>query len=197
MGAGQNWPKDSRGESSISRRAVVGLFGLAGVGAAGALLARVWQSKDISARLFNPFTLTNFELPAVEGLTDAEGRPVPGLTSRDLAGKRSVLNVWASWCPGCRAEHKHLMTLAARHLAPIYGADVKDPPERARYFLAKHGNPYNAVGADAHTYLQRALGARGVPATFVVGPDLSVEWATYEPLNEDMLEKQLLPALTR
>lgn len=181
----------------VSRRLALGAVGIAGLGASAAVVEHIWRKKDISARLFNPFSLAHFELAPVPGLLDAEGRPVPGFSSADLNGKRSVLNVWASWCPSCRAEHPLLMGLAKRKLAPIYGADVKDPPERARYFLARHGNPFTAVGADAQTYLQRAMGARGVPATFVIGPGLEVEWSTYEPLDEDVLENQLIPALSR
>lgn len=186
-----------RGDLRTSRRLALGAFGLAGLGVGAAVIEHVWHAKDLSARLFNPLTLAKFELPPVDGLLDAEGRQVPGFSSADLAGKRSVLNVWASWCPSCRAEHPVLMALARRKLAPIYGADAKDPPERARYFLAKHGNPFTAVGADTQTYLQRAMGARGVPATFVIGPGLDVEWSTYEPLDEEVLEKQLIPALTK
>lgn len=192
-----NQTMDGSGNRLSTRRAALGVIGVAGLGAGAAALGHVWKAKDITARLFNPFTLAHFELPPVEGLLDGEGRPMPGFASVDLLGKRSVLNVWASWCPSCRAEHPLLMALAKRSLAPIYGADAKDPPERARYFLGKYGNPFTAVGADTQTFLQRAMGVRGVPATFVIGPDLTVEWSTYEPLDEEVVEKQLVPALMK
>ncbi|MCC3244040.1 redoxin family protein [Methylocystis sp. WRRC1] len=189
-------PQNRPREWFATRRSLLlGAMGVAGLGAGGAVVEHVWKKKDISARLFNPFSIGKFELAAVPGLLDAEGKPVPGFSSADLAGKRSLLNVWASWCPSCRAEHPLLMALAKRNLAPIYGADVKDPPERARYFLARHGNPFVAVGADERTYLQRALGARGVPATFVVGPGPVVEWSTYDPLDEETIEKEIVPRL--
>jgi len=179
------------------RSLLLGAIGVAGLGAGTAVVEHVWKKKDMSARLFNPFSIGKFELAAVPGLLDAQGKPVPGFSSADLAGQRSLLNVWASWCPTCRAEHHLLMALASRNLAPIYGADVKDSPERARYFLAKHGNPFVAVGADERAYLQRALGARGVPATFVVGPGPVIEWSTYEALDEAMIEEQIVPRLTK
>lgn len=180
-----------------SRRSILlGAVGVAGLGAGAAVVEYVWKRKDMSARLFNPFSIAHFDLPPVPGLLDASGAPVPGFSSADLAGKRSVLNIFASWCPTCREEHKHLVALAKRNLAPIYGADVKDPPARAAYFLAKHGNPYVAVGADEHSYLQRALGARGVPATFVVGPGPVIEWSTYEPLTADEIENEIAPRLS-
>jgi cytochrome c biogenesis protein CcmG, thiol:disulfide interchange protein DsbE len=179
-----------------SRRSLIlGALGAASLGAGAAVGEFIWKKKDMTARLFNPFSLAHFELPPVEGLLDANGKPVPGLSSADLADKRSVLNVWASWCPTCREEHSHLVALAKRNLAPIYGADVRDPPARARYFLARHGNPFVAVGADTETYLQRALGAHGVPATFIVGPGHVVEWSTYEGLTGEVVEKEIVPRL--
>ncbi len=180
-----------------SRRSLIlGALGAVSVGAGAAVGEFIWKKKDMTARLFNPFSLAHFELPPVEGLLDASGKPVPGLSSVDLADKRSVLNVWASWCPTCREEHRHLVALAQRNLAPIYGADVRDPPARARYFLAKYGNPFVAIGADKETYLQRALAARGVPATFIVGPGHVVEWSTYEGITEEVVEKEIVPRLT-
>lgn len=181
---------------AFSRRSLlIGAVGAAGLGAGGAAMEYIWKKKDIRARLFNPFTLADFDLPPVPELIDAAGKPVPGLSSADLAGKRCLLNVWASWCPVCRAEHKHLVALAQRNLAPIYGADVKDAPARVRYFLAKNGNPFTALGADTESFLQRALGLRGVPGTFVIGPGHVIEWSTNEGLTEAIIEKEIAPRL--
>jgi cytochrome c biogenesis protein CcmG/thiol:disulfide interchange protein DsbE len=178
------------------RSLLLGALGAVSVGAGAAVGEFIWKKKDMTARLFNPFSLAHFELPPVEGLLDASGKPVPGLSSADLAGKRSVLNVWASWCPTCREEHRHLVALAKRNLAPIYGADVRDPPARAKYFLAKNGNPFTALGADADTFLMRALGGQGVPATFVIGPGHVIEWSTFEGLTDEVVEKEIAPRLT-
>ncbi|QGM98704.1 redoxin family protein [Methylocystis parvus] len=178
------------------RSVVLGAVGLAGLGAGAAVFEHVWKRKDMTARLFNPFSVAKFDLPPLPGLLDAKGAPMPGFSSADLAGKRSLLVVWASWCPTCRAEHELIVALAKRNLAPIYGADVKDPPTKARLFLAKHGNPFVAVGMDENTYLQRALGAKGVPATFVIGPGPTVEWSTYEGLDEETIEREIVPRLS-
>jgi cytochrome c biogenesis protein CcmG/thiol:disulfide interchange protein DsbE len=178
------------------RSLVLGALGVTCLGAGAAVVEHVWKRKEMTARILNPFSISRFILPPVPGLLDAKGDPAPGFSAADLAGKRSVLNLWASWCPSCRAEHELLMALAKRNLAPIYGADVKDPPARAKYFLAKHGNPFVAVGADEQSFLKRALGASGVPATFVIGPGPVVEWSTFEPLDAETIEKEIVPRLT-
>jgi cytochrome c biogenesis protein CcmG/thiol:disulfide interchange protein DsbE len=165
--------------------------------AAGAsLVAAIAARDDLAARLFNPFALGSFELPASPGLLGARG-PLPGLSSADLAGRRSILNLWASWCPSCREEHQLLVEFAARSPVPIYGAAVRDDPDHLRDYLARHGNPYAAVGLDSRALLQRALGARGVPTTFVIGPGPIIELALHGPLDPEILARRLMPALSK
>ena len=53
--------------------------------------------------------------------------PSQTLSNTDLKGKVWLLNVWASWCVSCRAEHPLLMQLAAAKLLPKFS----DQPIRA------------------------------------------------------------------
>lgn len=167
------------------------------LGAGAALATAVWTRKDLTARLFNPLSLDRFALDAAPGLAAADGRPLPGFSAADLEGRRTILNFWASWCPSCREEHQLLVEFSARSPAPIFGAAVRDDPDHARDFLARNGNPYAAVGMDSRGHLQRALGARGVPTTFVIGPGPRIELALQGPLDAQILATRLLPALTR
>ena len=188
----------SQHSGRATRRGVLGAaIGLACLGGGAGLAGFLWTRKDIGARLFNPFTLGQFELAAVPGLARPDGEPVAGFSAADLAGRRSILNFWASWCPSCVEEHALLVDLAARDLAPIFGADVKDEAKHARDFLTRRGNPYRAVGADNRGFLQHALGARGVPATFVIAPGPRIEVAIFGELDRAAIEDKILPALTQ
>jgi cytochrome c biogenesis protein CcmG/thiol:disulfide interchange protein DsbE len=96
----------------------------------------------------------------------AAGRP--GLASADLRrGRPQLVNVFASWCVPCRVEAPQLAALAERGV-PIVGVAVRDRPEDLARFLAEHGNPFRAIGADSDRRVQMELGSAGVPETFVV-----------------------------
>lgn len=112
-----------------------------------------------------------FSLPPVPGLA-MDGAPVPGLSSADLKGGITVLNVFASWCAPCQVEHPMLMRLAREPGIRVVGIDYKEPnPEAGQRFLARRGVPFRRVGADASGRAAIDFGVYGVPETFIVGPD--------------------------
>ena len=152
------------------------------VALAGIFLARLFLASDPS---IVPSVLVGrappaFALPAVQGLVAqglaAPAAPVPGLSSADLGGRVTVVNVWASWCEGCQVEHPVLMGLAAEAGLRLVGIDYKDTAENARRFLGRHGNPYAAVGFDATGRTAIDWGVYGAPETFIVGPDGTVRY---------------------
>ena len=92
----------------------------------------------------------------------------PGLSSADFkTGEPRLLNIFASWCLPCIAEAPQLQRLAAQGVA-IEGIAIRDRPEDVADFLARHGNPYRAIGADDLSEVQLAIGSSGVPETFVI-----------------------------
>ncbi|WP_075214197.1 DsbE family thiol:disulfide interchange protein [Mongoliimonas terrestris] len=135
-----------------------------------------------------------FTLPPVDGLT-AGGEPVPGLAAADLSGGVTVVNVWASWCGPCRAEHPLLMDLAADDRFRLVGLNYKDSPANATRFLNALGNPFSAVGADQSGRVGIDWGVYGVPETFVVGADGTIAYKHVGPLDPDSLANRLMPAI--
>ena len=127
-----------------------------------------------------------FTLPPLDGL-QANGQAVPGLSRRDLDGRVTVVNVWASWCAPCRQEHPLLMELARDPAIRVVGINYKDNPENARRFLGALGNPFSAVGADPSGRAAIDWGVYGVPETFVVGPDGTILHKQIGPLTPDAM----------
>jgi cytochrome c biogenesis protein CcmG/thiol:disulfide interchange protein DsbE len=128
-----------------------------------------------------------FELPALEGRAD-------GLTSEDLKGQVSLVNVFASWCVPCRVEHPVLMKLAESGVA-IYGINYKDPPDQAAAWLAELGDPFEKIGADRNGRVGIEWGVYGVPETFVVDAEGRIRYRHVGPIQARDLEQTLLPKL--
>ena len=103
-------------------------------------------------------------------LPPVEGRKL-GLSSDNLFGEVSLVNVFASWCVPCRAEHPLLLQIAREKTVPIHGINYKDRPEDASAWLNVLGDPYARTGADRDGRVAIDWGVFGVPETFVIGAD--------------------------
>lgn len=124
-----------------------------------------------------------FSLPALSGLT-RDGAPVPGFDDRALRqGRVTLVNVFASWCAPCHAEHPLLMELARDSRFGIVGINQKDQPSNALAFLDGKGNPYTAVGVDPSGRASIEWGVYGVPETFVVRGDGSIAAKLVGPIT--------------
>lgn len=138
----------------------VPLAALAGFLALAGYMLTKPKSEFVESRMIGQ-PLPYFALPAA--VPDR-----PGLSNKDFAtGKPRLLNIFASWCLPCAAEAPYLAELSARG-ADITGVAIRDRPEDVAAFLARHGNPFSAIGTDDLSEIQLALGSSGVPETFVI-----------------------------
>lgn len=117
------------------------------------------------------------------------------LGAADLRGKVWLLNVWASWCTACRAEHPVLVDFAARSQVPLYGLNYKDHDDAARDWLRRMGNPYAASLVDADGRVGIDFGVYGVPETFVIDRNGVVRYKQVGPVTQEVLEHKLIPLL--
>jgi cytochrome c biogenesis protein CcmG/thiol:disulfide interchange protein DsbE len=131
-----------------------------------------------------------FELPPVWGRSF-------GLSSEDLKGEVSLVNVFASWCVACLEEHPLFMRLKRDGIVPIHGLNYKDAPEDAAAWLDRHGDPYTRTGADRDGRVAIDWGVYGVPETFVIDRDGRIAYKHIGPLNERVLEETVLPLIAR
>jgi len=136
-----------------------------------------------------------FDLPPVDGL-QRKGATVPGLTAVDLQTGVSVVNVFASWCAPCRAEHPLLTDIAHDSRINLYGINYKDTDDQARRFLNGLGNPYARIGADRSGRVGIDWGVYGVPETFVVSKG-HITAKLVGPLTAERIETELKPAIDK
>ncbi len=129
-----------------------------------------------------------FDLPAVKGRT-------LGLSSADLRGQVSIVNVFASWCLACREEHPLLMKLGASGVVPIHGLNYKDKPDDAKKWLDDLGDPYTRTGADISGQIGIEWGVYGVPETFVIDRNGHIAYKHIGPVTPQALNDTLLPLI--
>ena len=116
---------------------------------------------------------------------------------QDLRGETWLLNVWASWCVSCRAEHHLLVRLAEQHGAKIVGLNYKDQPEDAKQWLNQRGDPYVFSALDSEGKAGLDWGVYGVPETFVIDAAGVIRHKHIGPLDEENIRRDILPLLAR
>lgn len=130
-------------------------------------------------------------------LDPVEGIGVPGFDTASLKGQPTLVNVFASWCIPCRAEHPLLEAVKAESGIRLFGINQADAPENARAFLEELGNPYDAVGADRDRRVSIDWGVYGVPETFVVDANGIITYKHVGPMTAQSIEQEVLPAIRK
>ena len=97
--------------------------------------------------------------------------------------KPSIINVWASWCAPCREENGLLLELSKDERFMLGGINYKDTPANALAFLDKLGNPFDQIGTDEKGRAAIDWGVYGVPETFIVGRDGTIQYKHVGPLT--------------
>ena len=140
-----------------------------------------------------------FAIGPIEGLDAAGGGGArPGISSADLSsGEVTIVNVWASWCGPCIQEHPQLIALKQQHGLRLVGINYKDDPAAARRFLARYGNPFDAIGADKNGRVAIDWGVYGVPETYVIDGTGRIAFKFVGPLSTSAIRNEILPAVAK
>ena len=129
-----------------------------------------------------------FDLPSL-------ARPNERVSTDDFAGRMVLINVWATWCVGCRQEHPYLMELAAAGQIPIYGINWRDNRAEALAWLQRYGDPYVDSAFDADARVGIDWGVYAAPETFLVDANRVVLHKHLGPMTPSIWENEFLPLI--
>jgi len=126
---------------------------------------------NIGAQVPN-FTLTTFEQEQINIL--------------DLKGKIVLINFWASWCKPCEQEAADLEAAwqfyKNRGDVVFLGIDYVDTEPEARAYLKKFAITY-PNGPDLGTRISQAFRIRGVPETYLIDREGTLQFVQIGPFR--------------
>ena len=147
-----------------------------------------------------------FELPVVggQGVFSAE----------QFKGQLTLVNLWATWCAGCKEEHPILMALSRQPGLNMVGINYKelqaselsgqDPQSvaslqkasaRSQAWLQKQGQAFGVNLLDMDGRVGMDFGVYGLPETYLVDREGVVRFKHAGALTPDVVQQKLLPLL--
>lgn len=153
---------------------------------------------------FLGFLFTTLENDASKLPSVLVGKPLPSFSAYEVAGPGetariltdedikgpALLNIWATWCPTCEAEHDALKEIGATGV-PIYGVDYKDETQLAYEWLRDLGNPYIFTVADESGKIGLNLGVYGAPETYFLDENNNIIYRHVGEMTVELWENEL------
>ncbi len=123
------------------------------------------DSKDLRA------PQVGFLAPDVSVTTDSGDE----VTLISFRGHPILLNVWASWCPPCRAEMPAMEKVYQEYkdqgfLVLAVNSTIQDSPEDAKSFYTELGLSFDLL-YDYYGNATQAYQVRSLPTSFFISPD--------------------------
>ncbi len=135
------------------------------------------------------------DLPAPElSLTTLDGQPA---SLADYRGQVLIVNLWATWCPPCKAEMPDLKAYYEAHRDEglvLVAINIQEPAERVRPFVQAYGLPF-PVWLDPEGASTAAFRTQGLPSTFVIDPEGRIRLIWYGRTSKALLEQYVTPLL--
>jgi peroxiredoxin len=168
------------------------IYWIAGAAIVAVVLWQVFRPQN-GAQASGPAALQgqvgpSFSVPSLDGSPSALGA---------YRGHIVVMNLWATWCPPCRAEMPDLQRLYAafksRDLV-VLGVDQGESARRVSAFAQSLGIHYPLL-LDQQQQYGRVYAALGLPTTIVVNPQGVVVRGFDGPLSYPQMVGAVTPLL--
>ena len=118
------------------------------------------------------------------------------LSSANLRGQVTLVDIYGSWCIACLEEHPTLLKIKASGEVAIHGIDWRDEPTLGAQWLLEKGDPYDRVGIDpAPGRTAVDFGVTGAPESFIVDANGVIRYKHIGPITPQVWKEVLLPII--
>jgi cytochrome c biogenesis protein CcmG/thiol:disulfide interchange protein DsbE len=133
---------------------------------AAALVIGILVARDTGPATGTPSAST--ERLSLAGTDPVTGKPV---SLERFSGKPVLVNVWASWCPGCHEEAREILAFRRAHPeVAVIGINFQDSTNGAKRFAARYDWTIPSI-SDRDGRLAFSFGLQGMPTTLLLGAD--------------------------
>jgi len=181
--------------ADLSGMIVLGV-GLVFVGVAALLL---WPRPEVAASSptsSGPYTIpveVNYDAPELT-LTAVDGTEQ---SLADYRGQVVLVNLWATWCPPCKAEMPTLEAFYKAHATDDFvtiAISSGDPADAVEKFVENYGLTFQ-VWLDPNIDSGMAFKTQSLPSSFVIDRDGQVRLRWVGEINRDTLEEYVTPLI--
>jgi|TARA_B100000953_G_scaffold26779_1_gene21741 cytochrome c biogenesis protein CcmG/thiol:disulfide interchange protein DsbE len=109
----------------------------------------------------------------------------------------SLVNVWASWCVTCRAEHTAIMKIAKSENLQMIGINYKDVQVDAKKYLEILGNPFDVIVFDPEGKIGLELGVYATPETFLVDREGLIVYKHIGEINDQIWKENFISLINK
>jgi peroxiredoxin len=135
----------------------------------------------------------NFPAPELS-LTDIDGRNV---SLDDYRGRVVLVNLWATWCPPCKAELPALQSFYDANKDQgfvIIGIDDGETADIVAPFVGEYGLTYQ-IWMDTEYETERAFGTINLPSSWVLDRQGNVVLNWVGAISTARLEEYVIPVI--
>ncbi|EST54516.1 cytochrome C biogenesis protein [Brevibacillus panacihumi W25] len=114
----------------------------------------------------------------------------------ELKGQKVILNLWATWCPPCRAEMPDMQAFYEQEkdqgvtILAVNLFDTEQGEEQVAAFLKDYGITFPVV-LDEGKQISRLYRAISIPTSYIIDSQGVIQYKMIGPLTKEMMEKML------